>query len=215
MPFVMPEEKARELPPAGAHTAICIKVIDLGTQDGKFGAKHQLYIGWELPDERMSDGKPFGAGKFYNYSSNQKATLRQDVQGWLGRTLTTNDFGRFDLGSLLGMTCTLAIMHSEKDGNPRANITSVLRPGKGVLPRLPPSNPATVLSLSDRPFDFGSYEGLPGWLKELIAKSPEYKRAANGGTSPQDRVAAILAESPKEATVNHEDRDNLDDEIPF
>jgi hypothetical protein len=92
----------------------------------------------------------------------------------------------------------------------------VLRTSKGVLPRLPPSNPATVLSLSDRPFDFGSYESLPSWLKEIIAKSPEYKRATNGSVGVQGRTAAIItrptAAAPEPEPVN---RDDLDDSIPF
>jgi hypothetical protein len=212
MAFVLPEEKPHELPPPGVHTAVCIKVVDLGTQTGKFGPKHQLYIQWELPDERASDGRPFVLGRFYNYSSNPKATLRQDIQGWLGRTLTAADFGKFDLSRLVTTTCTLGIQHQEREGVPRANIGSVLKASKGCPARLSPSNPTAVLSLDDRPFDYSCYGSLPDWLKELIARSPEYQRATNGGVGPQARVADLLKETSTPEPPTAED---LDDEIPF
>jgi hypothetical protein len=128
MSLYMPEEKLRELPPPGAHMAICAYVVDLGTQETNFGSKRQVYIGWELPDERMSDGKPFMVGRRYTFSSNAKAALRADIESWLGRPLSAADFGQLDLSTLLGMTCTLGIQHQISNDRTYANIASVLRP---------------------------------------------------------------------------------------
>jgi hypothetical protein len=198
MPIYMPEERPRDLPPAGAHTAVCFRVIDLGTQQTPFGVKHQIYIGWELPDERMGNGQPFTIGRYYTYSSDERATLRGDIQGWLGRPLSNSDFGKFDLTTLLGTTCTLGVKHETKNDKMRAAIASVMRAAKGTPARLPLINDAVALSLNDRPFDFAAYEALPSWLRETVAKSPEYS-AVNGS-------GALVATST---------RDALDDEIPF
>jgi len=196
----MPEERPRDLPPTGAHTAVCFRVIDLGTQQTPFGTKRQVYISWELPDERMGNGQPHTAGRYYTYSSDERATLRGDIEGWLGRPLTNSDFGKFDLTTLLGMTCLLGIKHETKNDKTRAAIASVMKPAKGVQPRLPLINPGIALSLNDRPFDFLSFEQLPSWLRETIAKSPEYSAATGQGA---------------QALVTTSTRDMLDDDIPF
>ena len=154
MPIYMPEERPRELPPPGAHTAVCFRVVDLGTQQTPYGTKRQIYIGWELPDERMGNGQPFTIGRYYTYSSDERATLRADIQGWLGRPLSNGDFGKFDLTSLLGATCLIGISHETKNDRTRAAIASVMRPNKGTPTRLPLINNAIMLSLNDRPFDY-------------------------------------------------------------
>ena len=56
MPITLPEEQAYELAPAGSHTAVCLRVVDLGTQAGMYGPKRQILISWELPDDQMADG---------------------------------------------------------------------------------------------------------------------------------------------------------------
>ena len=49
--------------PAGNHIGRCIKVIDLGTQhseyQGKPTVRNQVFIQWELCEEKMDDGKPY------------------------------------------------------------------------------------------------------------------------------------------------------------
>src|SRR5215472_15697436 len=110
MPIVMPSEKPRELAPPGSHIAICHMVVDLGTQPGgRYKARRQILISWELADELRSDGQPFSISRRYGYSSDTKATLRQDIESWLGRVLTGADLGKLDLTELLGRTCTLGI----------------------------------------------------------------------------------------------------------
>jgi hypothetical protein len=54
----IPKQKPRELPPAGSHDATCYAVVDLGTQNGPYGANRQIYIAWELPEEQTSRGHP-------------------------------------------------------------------------------------------------------------------------------------------------------------
>jgi hypothetical protein len=205
MPILMPEEKIYEIPPAGAHTAICIRIVDLGTQTSQFGAKPTLWVGWELADERTSEGKPFAIGRHYNWSSAPRAALRQDIEGWLGRTLSATDFGKLDLTDFLGRTCVLAIKHEAQADRTRAVINAVMKPPKGVKGRMSPSVPGIALALGDRPFDYGSYEALPPWLRDTIAKSPEYQAAVNPGAGPPRPLA------PRSVPL----REELSDEIPF
>jgi len=125
MSIYMPEEKSFELPPAGAHIAVCNRVVDLGTQPS-FGPKHQILLSFEFPDELMSDGRPFSISRRYNYTSAANSTLRADIEGWLGRALTAKDFGKLDLTKMLGRTCTLGIKHQSRNGRDYANIVSIM-----------------------------------------------------------------------------------------
>jgi hypothetical protein len=54
-------------PPVGTHLALCYRIIDLGTQkttyNGETKTAHKLMISWELPQERMDDGRPFAISK--------------------------------------------------------------------------------------------------------------------------------------------------------
>jgi hypothetical protein len=216
----MPELKERELVPAGAHTAVCITVADLGTQQGPYGSKRQLYISWELPDELRSDGKPFVVGKFYTLSSDPKATLRADIEGWEGRPLTKADFGKLDIGSRVGTTCILGIAHKSTDdaSPPRAVIASVMRPPKGTPTRMSPPTGAVVLSLAQRPFDHAAYEALPEWLRAIVAKSPEYTVAINAqppSASNQVQLQKALNVGAMPPAASAPSDTEVGDAIPF
>jgi hypothetical protein len=76
MRITIPKEREREIAPAGSHDATCYCCVDLGTQNTPYGAKRQLYLAWELPDEVNSQGKPFLIGKFYNLTGDARAVVR-------------------------------------------------------------------------------------------------------------------------------------------
>jgi hypothetical protein len=213
MAIYMPEEKPRELPPPGSHLAVCYMICDLGTQPGgRFPARRQILIAWELPEELRADGQPFTISRRYGYSSNSNSNLRGDVESWLGRVLTSADLGKLDLTDQLGCSCILGVKHeSHEDGRVFANVTSVMAPGKGAAKRLPPTNAAMALNLDDRPFDYATFEALPDWVRKLIEGSSEYKGIVNPAPAApanvQKRLRARLAE--KDALARE-----LDDEIP-
>jgi hypothetical protein len=92
--------------PIGTHAARCIRLIDLGTQQGEWQGKptfkNQVLVMWELPDELMEaqdDGqpRPFIVSKFYTNSLSEKANLRKDLTTWRGRDFTDDELDRFDL----------------------------------------------------------------------------------------------------------------------
>ena len=199
----MPKETGGDFAPApaGTHLAICCQVIDLGTQETEFEGtkdhKRQVRIGWELPTERMSDGRPFTIGKTYTFSSHKKANLRTNLESWRGVAFKDSDFGPggFDIKNILGKPCLLNIMHKEGSRGNYATVTGVSRLPKGMdVPEM--SNGIIYLSLEK--FDVHSFDALPEYWRETIKKSPEYVAATTGKPAT---VAPKLSE--------------LDDDIPF
>src|SRR6185295_11438565 len=107
MQIPRPNETEFELAPAGTHMAVCYRVIDLGTQSGTYMGKpksqHKILVSWELPDEKMKDGRPFTIGQRYTWSMSEKATLRKHLEAWRGVPFTDADFGvdGFDVKNII------------------------------------------------------------------------------------------------------------------
>lgn len=209
MPVLMPAKSADfEPPPEGSHIGICYRVIDLGTQDttylGATTRKHLIIISWELPDERMGDGRPFTISKRYTYSSSPKANLRKDLESWRGKKFEDRELGMFDIGKLIGIGCMLNVVHAERNDTTYANITAIMRLPRGTVAP-DPINPPLSFSLNDRPFDRASYEQLSDRLREIVAKAPEYKRA----------IGAMPAQDDNEPPPVNRESDYGVDDIPF
>jgi hypothetical protein len=77
-----------ENPEPGSYAAVCIRMIDLGTQEvtwqGATKLQHKIKIVWEL-SETMKDGRPFLAMRDFTVSLHEKSGLRQFLAGWRGR----------------------------------------------------------------------------------------------------------------------------------
>lgn len=164
-----------ETAPQGNHVARCIRMIDLGTQvseyQGKTTRRNQVILTWELPDELMSDGKPFIVSKFYTNSLNEKANLRADLIGWRGRDFTAEELQKFDLQSVLGAPCLVNVVHGDTG---KAKVTTVAKLPKGM--NIPAAvNPTLAFWLDD--FKPEVFESLGKGLQEMISKSPEYQAA--------------------------------------
>lgn len=174
--------------PAGTHLGLCYRFIDLGTQKSEYQGqvKHtrKVMISWIIPDELMSDGRPFSAHKQYGWSMHEKATLRHDLESWRGKAFSPEDFGKFDTKNLLGQPCMLTVTHDTKpDGRTFSNVTSVGKPMKGlVIPKL--AEPTVYLSLEPSDFDQSVYDSLGNGLKERIAQSPEFKALGAKQSAP-------------------------------
>lgn len=197
-----------ELPPSGAHYALCYSVVDLGTQEtsymGETKKRHQIRIGWELSDEQMKDGRPFAIFRTYTYSSAPTSRLRQDLESWRGRPFQdselTGEEGSFDIKNIIGVPCMLSVIHNESNGKHYANVDSIMPVPKG-MERRDMKNDRQYMSMeSTDAFDRPVFEALPDWLRDKIADSPEY-RALN------ERANDELNPPPHEP--------DLDDEIPF
>src|SRR5258708_18184466 len=108
--LIMPKQSEFVSVPAGSYTAVCYRVIDLGTQFSEFykKASHKIMISWEL-DEKMADGKPYSIHKRYTLSSGKNAALRKDLESWRGKAFTNEEFGTFDIGVLIGVGCMIGV----------------------------------------------------------------------------------------------------------
>jgi hypothetical protein len=220
MSIYMPEERQYELAPAGTHVATCRLVVDIGTQEGQYGKKRQLVFGWELPDELTEeDNEPFRIYRRYTYTSDRRSALRTDIESWLGRVLTADDFGRLDLTEMLGRTCMIGIKHeTRQDGRAVSSIASIMAPPRGTPARRPVIGEAISFSLEDRPLRLPEFEPRERWISELIQKSPEHARATGAkpaAGSPAERLRAHLATPAEKPAPKPEPDSDLDDEIPF
>jgi hypothetical protein len=191
MPIILPLENSQEfeLTPSGSHVAVSYRVIDLGTQlveyKGERKQQRKIMLSWELCDEFMKEGKneglPFSIHKRYTFSSHEKSTLRKDLESWRGKPFTTDDFGKFDIGVLIGIGCMLSVVHAERNGKTYANISSIMRLPKGIAAKTP-VNPTVYFSLDS--FDQLVFDELSDSLKTIIMASPEYQKIKGGYNSP-------------------------------
>lgn len=161
-----------EREPAGTHLAICYLVADLGLQessfDGKSKIQHKVVLGWELPNEHMQDGRPFGCSKIYTLSLNERANLCKDLESWRGVPFTEADKDGFDLQRILGKPCQVTIIHEKKGDKTYSNVTTVTSVVKGM--QVPQRTNDLVYYDHSEPNDI-ALQKLPEWIRKKIANA--------------------------------------------
>ena len=200
MPLIVRDTGGAEFQPlaAGVHIAICNMVCDCGVQPGgKFKPRHQVYVRWEIPGERVAwtdrEGcaheAPAQIGRFYTASLSGKAKLRNDLEAWRGRAFTAQELAGFDLLTILGAPCQLLIGNSAgADGKTYANIMGLM-----ALPKGAPRPVAERALVRFSPDDRDQFNELPQWLQERVQQ----------------------AQSADIATATLPADDDFDDDIPF
>lgn len=194
----------------GMHPAVCDMMVDLGLQEQKsqlYGdsVKHQIYIRWQIPGERLEYEKegvkvegPMTIGAYYTNSLSEKANLRKVLQGWRGKEFTAEEATKFDVSVVLGKPCTLNVIHKTgNDGKVRAKIDSVGPLIKG-LP-IPQIEGEPIL------YDGGGEQSpvwgkLRPWMHEAIQKQVQPK-------SEEEALQESAERQPAYA--------DLDDDVPF
>lgn len=125
-------EQKYPLPPAGNHPAVCIGIIDLGTQEEEFAGKkkqdvHKIAIFWELTTllaAGYSDGRNHIMGCEYTFSCHTKSKLRKLVEAWRGQAYP--DGAEIDYDVIVGRPCLLGLSLGKADsGNDYAKIDTV------------------------------------------------------------------------------------------
>ncbi len=210
MPVVpKPDDKNFAPVPQGNHIAVCYRVIDLGTQRGEYKGQekvqHKLIISWEIPDEKMDDGRPFTIGQKFTWSMSEKANLRKVLESWRGRAFSEEDFGQngFDIKSVIGVGCMVNVVHEKKGDKTYSNIASVARLPKGMNAPAP-ENKRSYVWLSKEEFVQKNFDELSDHLKSIIQGAPEFK-----ALSEPERIHDSEPAGPRD------DVPFLDDEIPF
>jgi hypothetical protein len=168
--------------PEGVHIAVNYAVVDLGTQESKFGKARKVLLIWELPEQRIQverDGQqmdmPRAISARFTLSLNEKASLRKCLESWRGRSFTAKELKGFDLAVLLGKPLQIQVMHAtSKEGREYAKPASFMALPRGMqAPK--PENEAVMFSLDDLDPENPAIPGsLPDWVKQSIMESREW-----------------------------------------
>jgi hypothetical protein len=125
-------EGSFEKAPPGNHLAVCVALVDMGTQTVKAfnpGDKdkdqHRGYFVWELVGEKKADGTNHLLGLDLNLSMNDKAKLRKWVESRIGRRLAEGEV--YDILAEVGAPCLLNVV--EKNGYPKIEGVSAVPEG--------------------------------------------------------------------------------------
>lgn len=157
--------------PEGSHLAVCDMFVDLGMQDSRFGAKHKIYLRWQIPNltvEYEKDGQkvtsPMAIGATYTLSLSEKSNLRPMLQTWRGRAFTPEELKKFDVSTVLGHPCMITVVHKPKDGGGvYAEVSGVAKLPQGVTP--PQLVGETLIYDGD---NIGTFDKLRPWLQDKI-----------------------------------------------
>ena len=189
--------------PEGTYGAVCVGLIDLGTQDGHFGPKRQILLRFEI-DENMKDGRRYLVSARKTLSFHEKASLRQLVEGWRGKRFAEGE--PFDLHKLAGQPCMLSLVENDKG---YINVASIAKLPKGMTP-IEPQGQVQVLDM-DAP-DWDVLSQLSEKLQEIIEQSPEYGAAMS---DHNQRGRAGPQKAPAGEGPGPEPSEDFDDDIPF
>lgn len=197
-----PKGKPRELCPTGTHQAVCVKVIDLGTQPGSKlypEEKHKYRLTFETSEEFNSDGEPFLLDKEYTFVDTNKSILRADWNSWLGRP---ND--DIAMGDFLNESALITVVHKKNDKGTYDNITTITGLPKGMKPKRA-KHPLEELHLIDGLFDDEVFKKQPDWIRKKIEAAPEYKALIAVSPAPAEqrgkvKPSAQMASAQKAAT---------------
>lgn len=203
------ERKAFPLPSPGLQTGTLIHLADLGTQEstylGQIKRKREIYLGFELAEDKMDDGRPMMISSTYTNIFTDKSKLVIHLNSWLGG-IDEN----FNLDDLLGKAANLNIEHNIEGAKRYANIIGI-SPLKRTEPTPERYNPMVKLDLNN--FDGEQFDLLPKFIRAKTEKSPEYQALFPHKASVSDLTAnAPVLDKPPRQVRNVED---LDSEIPF
>lgn len=177
------EKKVFDPVPAGNHVARVYRVLHIGTIPKNYKGEEKmvdtLVIGFELPNETKvfkeeRGEEPYVISRELSLSMNEKANLRHLVEGMLGVVLKDEEAESFDVLSLMGKTCLINVVHekAKTSENVYANIQGASPLPKGMT--CPDAvNDPQVLDYDN--WDAVVYGNLPGFLKEKVESSEEFK----------------------------------------
>jgi hypothetical protein len=148
----------------GTHLARCYLMVDVGLQETPFGDKEKVVLGWEIPEQKMDDGRPMIIYSTYTNSMHEKSNLRRDIENWRGKKLTDDESRAFDLRTVLGHPCQLSVVHNENNSRTYANVAAVTGIPKG-LPVADAVNDVICFDLDED----DDVSILPEWLQRKVS----------------------------------------------
>lgn len=154
----------------GTHPAVCDMVVLMGYQPGSAQfpkPKLKVYIRWQVPGERTDDDRPMVVGATLTASMNEKAQLRQLLEGWRGKKFSDDEAEAFDVAKLIGQACMVSVVEKETAGKTYSNVASVSKLPKG-LPAPALEGEALVYWNRNDAADQAVFRRLPEWLQKKI-----------------------------------------------
>lgn len=170
------ESKEFEMCPTGWQTAVCSRVIDVGTHwnEGKQKFQRKIMIGFEsqhLMKEGEFAGEPFLLFANFNYSMYQNAHLCKFIENWRAKRFASQDMAdRFDLAKLLTQKAFINVVRS--DDNKYTNIQTIGPVPDGMT--APEIRGKTIL-IDQNHLDMKEVEKLSEKMKERILSAEERK----------------------------------------
>lgn len=187
--------------PAGTHVARVYRFMNLGTRLQEYQGVTKDYpdtlvtFTLELPNElnefeyenketgeKEKVSKPFVISREFTLSMGSKSNLRPFIEGIIGKKLSDEEAGEFDIESIIGKVCQATVTHApSKDGTRTyANLTSVAPLMKGIeVPEVVNKPLVQDINLMTEE----EIEALPQFLQTKIKISDEYK--ARFGTTEE------------------------------
>lgn len=167
------------------------------TIKGETKKLRKISISWELPNEKMADGRPFSVQNRYTFSAAENANLRKALESWRGKKFTNEEIAGFDVSKMLGKACVLTLETKESEGGKTfTNILSISPPMKGTVIPTSTENEQYCFAMVPEMFNPKLLEKMHEKLQETIKKSPEWNALSKGQPMNQSQL-------------------DLDDEIPF
>lgn len=150
----------------GTYNAVCVSVVDMGTQTMTFKEEsrevHRIRISWEL-EIPLQDNRVLG--KDYTLSLHVKSSLRTDLKTWLGKDLSPDQLAEgFNVFTMLGKAAKIGVTN---EGD-YANVTLVLAGDEGVKGEVSELIGYSVLTHNQVMFD-----KLPEFVQKRVATSKE------------------------------------------
>lgn len=172
---------------AGNHPARCVKIIDVGTQEGEYAGKatfrRQIVLMWELPNELIDvkgEQRPVIVSKWYTASLSEKAKIRADLESWRGRPFAKEELMGFEVRNVLDKCCLVNVVHTDK-GKAKVSAVTALPKGMAMPARV---NDLVYFSLERDEFDEATFDALGDYWREKIEASPEYQALVGKAPKP-------------------------------
>lgn len=217
--------------PEGNHLGVCYKIIDQGSRNETYPREAEpnsentkkrktISVTWEIPEQKMADGRPMSISKTYTASLNENATLHKDLVTWRGKSFSKEELEGFDLDKMIGAPANLEIEHNN---NGNARIKAIFKPDN--FKKTETINAGIIFDLDVYCQEFSGdstdetkamcdiYFDLPEWQQNLIEESFEYQGANASGTSfkTSEPTSSGLADLAKDEPV----KEVTEDDIPF
>jgi hypothetical protein len=208
--------KEYESPEDGRYDAVLYRFIDIGTQEttykGETKHKRRVMLSFELPNTKMSDGRPFTVHTFETYTSFELGNLAKHIKSIMDKDYTQEELDDFDVQQLIGQSCSVRIATNDKGYQ---NITDISYSEK----KYTPENETVCFNMVDG-YSQTEFSKISDRMQEKIRKSPEFQailasggKTANPDDSSKNHPKADEIPAPKsEADYG---KNPLDDEIPF